>query len=62
MNFNCWKENVKLVRQLCKDEGLKCVCKKLHTDCDGDTLYSVKINGQWSNKTQDYYNKNRVRK
>jgi len=62
MKFNCWEENVGFLKQLCKDENLKCSSKVLHTDIEGDTLCEFTIEGQLSNKAQDHYQKNRIRK
>ena len=62
MKLNCWKENVSLLKQLCRDEGIKCSAKKLHTDVEGDTLYEFKAKTPLSRKAQDYYDKHRVRK
>ncbi len=60
--LNCWEENVPLLKQLAKDDGLEYEATKLHTDVDGDTLFKFRFKGIPNRKTLDYYQKNRVRK
>jgi hypothetical protein len=62
LSLNCWEENVSLLKQLAKDEGIECEYKKLYTDCDGDTLFRFTFKSMPNNKTLDYYQKNRRKK
>lgn len=63
INLNCWKENIALLVQICKDNGVtEYETEELFTDHEGDTLYEFKSECQWTATSWDYYQKHRIRK
>lgn len=61
--LNCWKENIPLLKQICRDNGVTdCDIEEIMTDCDGDTLFEFKADCNWTPESWDYYQKHRIRK
>lgn len=62
MTINIWNENIDLLSNLCKKEGITWTTKLLAKDCDGELLYAFQMDRPLSRKSQLEYQEKRTRK
>lgn len=61
-SLNIWYENIGLLADLCKKEGIKWTTRMAAKDCDGDMIYTFHMDRSLSRMSQLEYQANRTRK